>query len=891
MLCAEPLHVQHSSKPVLADASKLACGRNPSGVEGERGVWDYCIVSSTLSLQFFRFRDGSREDIDGDGASGSGSVCFTLSCINTGEVLKRAGALTAVRRERCMSSRTVAPHLDGSLSAHAAALLAQYCRGDGCGPTGKTGGAPGPQPQRRTIGEEKMLLDRVKSGFDKKNSEWLGYLSLSLSLPTIAVLVQCRGSSQEMVLVLRPHVHAGKSASLGYHASLTSTSELTRRLVISPCGSTLLALPDRFGVVEDPLRACEETTPLLSGQLVRLSGVESLSPLPAHVLSGAAARGEGGLQRVELLMGRELVWAHCRWGGDEKIELVLLSRCGVGLVCTEGGIAGTALGGVGLRCVRFFFCADVPGRGLASEITTAAAPRLLHSTSADDDTRPAKAAHVGLQRVVGCTPDGMVLLCAAENAPRDVTVVTATLLPSAVPGVLSPVTARLPAGFELHDVHVVSHPRFSGALLVGAAPRGSEAMEGHSVPQLHFLPFGATETTPVSTASFRQWSGLPAEFFSSSHPLRLLRVEVAADPTLSPSLLVALGSSRSPKTVATMLVTLPRGALYAREYIEGRGSVDERGVSVMVGAHVVQTMSRARLESEWRTRQRLRSPADAGRHGETLSVGWEAGPWVLEEECVHVAREALLEAQRRGAGVGVCLTCVMRVLAGIHCGVSAACTAIETTEELNFLRRLSEVAVAGMEVLQLSGSASAIQAGAALLHESVVGGAAVLSWQRLLAPVYDMAFTSTSMTPAVSALGPCSPMLQSTVALGHEWLLGEEEGRSLTIQGERYSMKTLREHAEKARPLEEVVQCVASGPASWEALTVLDIFWAARRLFLSHGAGAAVRLLQTLCESGTCAESVREMHAMYRGIEARGGACQVQIPLLEWRACHAQALP
>lgn len=929
MLYAQPLHVQHSAVPLLADAETIACGSNLSPVREERAVWDYCVVSNKLGIRFLQFRDGADADKGKDAPAGS--TFFILNCINGEDVLRenseKKGVLTAVRRESCVSCWTANPHVAGSQSAHATDLLARYHRASPLSTATaleQQNGAAGSGDA--AVGMQRLAAERAGSKFVKESRRWLDYLSLALSLPTVAVLVHYEGQERTVLLVLRPHVHAGKSASIGYHATVVPTSSIARRVAVTGCGRRVLVLPERFATVEDPLRACEASAPVVSGEVVEMVNSGCVGPTPFHVLAGEAAAGSRkGQQQVERVRGTPITWVQCRQGIHcSNMEVVLLSQRGLGLVCVAGSVPGTSVCGLRFRCIRCFVGAARSTLGADANAMIWGSdnrwvPALTGTSSeavavvGERSRGSAVRLHVPRQRVVGRSRDGLVLLCVPVSAPTEVTVVLATPRPTA--GALGqlPCTAHLPEWFDLQDVHVVLQPHFSGALLGGlnrTADARSSLRGGRSCPlELRFLPFGSSETCGVSVVSLRQWKTLPEDFFAPSHRMRFLSVEVVEDPSGTPTLLVVLGSTGGVKAVATLLVGFPSSTMCLQGCRRGEGGA---GLSVLVESHVAQTVAALRLQSEWSQRQR-RSDAVApwmclapcgvgtaptvaeqallddmveltpttscgeGRRGPATGAADDA-LCELEDGCVEALRLELLETQRDGGDVTRCVADVSQLFVGIQCGVAVASAVPDVVvEHMEYFRTLSRVLISGMEVLQLSGAASAMHAAASVLLSS--GGENVGPWQRLLRPVIEMAFTSTcgAAVMASSLLAGCGTVMRCAAAAGREWLQAEEERRTLSIGGTNYPLRTLRENAMKARPLEEVASALAAGPGSWEALSIVDIYWAARRLFLSSGPTAAVRLLQPLVSSPTCAQSTRQLHDMYREMDRKTSSRVAQL--------------
>lgn len=1002
MLCAEPLHVQRCSSSLFADEKTIAHGKNASCVEEERRVWHHCTVSKDLRVRFFRFRDGGECDgcaSSAEASSTSTSSFFTVPCMNVSEVVRKdgekAGVLTSLLPEMVVASalscRTAYPHVLGSASVHATDLLGMY------------NSALPPVPMgERCVSEGfaapawsgKAAAQREESGFVSKHASWLARLSLAVCLPTIAVLVRFGAGGRCALLVLRPHVHAGQSASLAYRASLVGVSGLARVVSLSPCGRRVLALPEHFATVEDPLRACEASTAVLTGEMIGLCGAECSAAVPFHVLAGALACGSSGARRMGRVLGSGVAFVQCREsaaGGSGELEVVVVSQRGTALVCVAGGVAGAALCGVCFRCARCVVCATTSAGGTAAAAARLAGSRggaalwqsaapshvLLDretgswSGSSSGSGGASSRRHVPRQRVLGCSADGLVLLCAPASDPSAVAAVLTSSLegPRRLGVPSAPCAVQLPAGFELQDAHFVTHARVCGALLCGVVrdPAVAAADKKKNKPcltarsccplQLYFLCAGAREAVAVSMMSFRQWAELPADFFAAPHTVRLLSVEVVRDPSGSDALLVALGSTCSAKVVATALVSLPCGDALLRDALLAAGAEASAGeaaagaVCRAVETHVAQTVALLTRREEFVRRQHRVAAAGLLRAADleqcfgvmSAEKSWDAagaasraraGPSVaaqgcmmelmllaaaardeaaemrrgslpaggagagagggvlcgLEEECMEALRLEVLERQRGGADVNPCVSCVCGLFAGVQRGVDAggatcgrgASAVVE--RHAGYFGALASVLVSGVELLALCGAASGIQAAAALLHQReddaagcAAGGAAaaaapaLLTWGALLRPVFDAAYVSTASAPvtAVRLLPSCSAVVREADTLGREWLQAEEARRCLTIAGATFPMLTLAAHQEGAKSVDAVVQCVDAGPSKWSELTVLDIYWAARRLFLSHGAAAAVKLLKPLSTSSTCAASVKQLLDMYSNVEDR----------------------
>eukprot|EP00796_Vickermania_ingenoplastis_P009179 gene9179-6456_t len=854
MLCAEPLHVQHSASALLsADPSGVVEGRNGSPVAEEQRVWQHCTVSRDLRVRLYRF--------------GAASTFFTLPCVNASDVVRKdgekAGVLSVLTRsavlDSCVSWRTAVPHVAGSQSAHAADLLEAY----------NSNPLSAPDADAAELGGGKLAAERLTDGFARRSGKWLELLSLSLGLPTVAALVRCSAVSRTLLLLLRPHVHAGKSACLAYRAALVPMSDLTRRVCVSPCGTWTAALPERFAVEADPLRCGEPAAPLLTGEL---------RATPVHFLAGAAAASP---RRVERMAGTALAWAQCRLSAAPcgGLEVVLVSHRGTALVCAEGGAADSALCGVCYRCVRCFVCA-----------TRAASPSGRASVSSGE-AGPTVRRHVPRQRVLGCSSDGVVLLCAPERTPREVTAVMAAAAPDNRRASVAPPAALLPEAFELHDTHVLTHPRFSGALLCGmsraAAAGGSLRGAAAGCPaELHLLPFGGGEALPVSMSSFRSWRSLPAAFFQPGCALRFLGVEVVADPCGCDALLVVLGSTGAAKAAATALVTLPSAVAWLREFVLGAGACGAAprvsGLAAAVELHVARGAAALRHRDEWAARHRragleacdttrclmaelVPAPwlaAAAGRRGVAAA---EDGLCAMVEECVDALRVELLDTQRAGGGdVGLCVSCVGAIFCGVQRGLDAvglgnggAAADAVIRRHRAFYGALARALLGALDVLECAGAASAIAAAAASVDPRPP------AWGELLRPLFDAAFTATCGAPVLTGglVPQCSPAVRAAVGLGSAWLPRESERRRVAIGDASCTLRTL--------PAPAGGHALAGGRGALASLTVLDIYWAARRLFLASGPAAALELLSSICGAASCAANVQQLRDMYAALDAK----------------------
>eukprot|EP00796_Vickermania_ingenoplastis_P009185 gene9185-6462_t len=861
MLCAEPLHVQHSASALLsADPSGVVEGRNGSPVAEEQRVWQHCTVSRDLRVRLYRF--------------GAASTFFTLPCVNASDVVRKdgekAGVLSVLTRsavlDSCVSWRTAVPHVAGSQSAHAADLLEAY----------NSNPLSAPDADAAELGGGKLAAERLTDGFARRSGKWLELLSLSLGLPTVAALVRCSAVSRTLLLLLRPHVHAGKSACLAYRAALVPMSDLTRRVCVSPCGTWTAALPERFAVEADPLRCGEPAAPLLTGELVRVTGNECQRATPVHFLAGAAAASP---RRVERMAGTALAWAQCRLSAAPcgGLEVVLVSHRGTALVCAEGGAADSALCGVCYRCVRCFVCA-----------TRAASPSGRASVSSGE-AGPTVRRHVPRQRVLGCSSDGVVLLCAPERTPREVTAVMAAAAPDNRRASVAPPAALLPEAFELHDTHVLTHPRFSGRSCA-----------------LHLLPFGGGEALPVSMSSFRSWRSLPAAFFQPGCALRFLGVEVVADPCGCDALLVVLGSTGAAKAAATALVTLPSAVAWLREFVLGAGACGAAprvsGLAAAVELHVARGAAALRHRDEWAARHRragleacdttrclvpaglpsagplemaelVPAPwlaAAAGRRGVAAA---EDGLCAMVEECVDALRVELLDTQRAGGDVGLCVSCVGAIFCGVQRGLDAvglgnggAAADAAIRRHRAFYGALARALLGALDVLECAGAASAIAAAAASVDPRPP------AWGELLRPLFDAAFTATCGAPVLTGglVPQCSPAVRA-----RRWGLAVRGCQGSRSAGAwRSAMRAARCGRCRRRPggtrsLADVASCVAAGPEALASLTVLDIYWAARRLFLASGPAAALELLSSICGAASCAANVQQLRDMYAALDAK----------------------
>lgn len=516
MLCAEPLHVQQCSSSLFSDEKVLSQGSNASMVAEERSVWSYCVVkSSPIELRFFRFCDGQLEEASQrskNSVHGAGSTFFTLSCINSNHFCRKEGEKyevfssidPSVVVDGVMSSRTRYPHVAGSMMVHAAELLEKDYGSNG---------------KAFTVREEQRSSTK---GFAVKNRTWLAYLSLALGLPTITLLLRFGpGGSQRVALLLRPHVHAGKNATLAYWGSLVRVSDLSSRLSICSSGGHVMVLPDRFDTVDDPLAASDSATVVLTGQWVTVeNSVDEPQSSTLYVQAGELVSRNSGTRRMTRIMGSTIMWAECREsaGFQKKVEIILGSYRGNLLTCTAGSIRETASQGCFFHCVRCFVAVTEVGKTdetcysvesdlpFANAVLEGSLVPLLHTIPTTvnpaknmpqslpyhclEDT-PSRRVHVPRQRVRGCSGDGLIWICVPETV-SDVTEITVVLSCSAASVAecsfavedaeetessavfdkddrYCRMRCKLPKGFFLDDVFFVYHPRITGVLIAGVS--------------------------------------------------------------------------------------------------------------------------------------------------------------------------------------------------------------------------------------------------------------------------------------------------------------------------------------------------------------------------------------------------------------------------------------
>lgn len=912
MLFAEPLRVQRSTSSVFGHEKAVVQVKNGSPLESERKVWTLCTVLNDLRVRVVAFREGIQA---GANNKSSATSFFTLECVNAEQLLAKTGVLYHFSVENVLGSgsshRTQWPVLDGSKCEIAAELLTRMEESISQTESSHHPNAPWMK--------EKSFL--------KKNESWLAKLSLALHLPTIAILLRASsGTKPIQLLLLRPHVHAGNHSSVAYWASVVAVHEQCQHVALSPSGDAAIAVPAHFSTMEDPLKRCEASTSVLSGQIALLRGFERVPAVQSlHVLGGVVAEGSSGPRRMDRLLGSRLAFVQLREAAANTwnkglVELIAGSHRGGIVISRPGRVEGAVQCGLCFRCARYTI--GIPGRGdswLLPPASTLSFAALKSGEAKEEDVlapTPATASahrvsyHVSRQRCVGSSNDHLVVLMSPESSvPAAVAPVLVSSGERSPRLSLTSPRVVLPASFTLHDTHAVFHPCVSGCLMVGVLANGPK--EKKMPLQLYFLRWGAAELLPVHIASFRHWAELPSDFFSPLSALRILSAEVVKDSAGTPSLLVALGSTTSHHSIATLLVSLPHVEWWVQEVCQhARESCRVGGLGAGIAMSVAQSFSLMQQEQAWQRRQYCVSSAGLvtskelhqyfGSEAESedprsskgsLITEWmllsaPQHPWIeglakstmdagqsesyfctLLEECVGILRVELLTQQRNGGNLHPCLSCLCALFAGVQDGVDAirlpseSSPLIEKERYLSFFRVLSNALLSALEVIALSHSASAILAAVSFLQgsekkggEHGAPGVVLEWWHKLLEPVFDSAYRwlASAATLASRLLPHCSEGFRRSATCSKSLLHNS---------GNRAASPLLLpcNEASSIEPLKETLKDASSA----------EILSAARRLFLSNSADAAVKLLQAVSLTHPAAAELQRDCDMFAALQKR----------------------
>lgn len=190
-----------------------------------------------------------------------------------------------------------------------------------------------------------------------------------------------------------------------------------------------------------------------------------------------------------------------------------------------------------------------------------------------------------------------------------------------------------------------------------------------------------------------------------------------------------------------------------------------------------------------------------------------------------------------------------------------------------------------IELLLRHGASSAVAACVSYALFPSSGGAHDGVWHALFAPLCDavlpLVLTSASGATVLTLpmlLPYCSDSVRDVVSRARSVFEEAEREGSLAVNGDVVSMQRLAQSGESVRSLEEVLTCMRTpGPAGMSSLTLLDVFWAARRLCLCKGPAAAVSFLQELTSTGLSSESVKQLQAWYEYVKARVDALGLRV--------------
>ncbi|EPY20989.1 hypothetical protein AGDE_14362 [Angomonas deanei] len=151
------------------------------------------------------------------------------------------------------------------------------------------------------------------------------------------------------------------------------------------------------------------------------------------------------------------------------------------------------------------------------------------------------------------------------------------------------------------------------------------------------------------------------------------------------------------------------------------------------------------------------------------------------------------------------------------------------------------------------------------INESGIARGSV--WHMFVQALIDTASTSLVRNEYVQSLTPHFSRRMMLLLRNARSLLEEEEKKNSVCMGDvRVPLLTLNAHENKSKPIEEVRRFVANGFRGDNPISVLDVYWASRRLFLEESPQAAVELLQQFSRSGSCSDTLVQLQSFYESI-------------------------
>lgn len=138
------------------------------------------------------------------------------------------------------------------------------------------------------------------------------------------------------------------------------------------------------------------------------------------------------------------------------------------------------------------------------------------------------------------------------------------------------------------------------------------------------------------------------------------------------------------------------------------------------------------------------------------------------------------------------------------------------------------------------------------------GSACSASWAAMVAPLVDVAYMGALHSREITTLliPHCTAALRQMTAAARECLpLGDEATRELE--------QALQQSRGLVKDVETVLAMVERGRRGMADLTVADVYWAAKTLFLSKGCQAPLELLSKIIATGYSGEAVRKIHDVY----------------------------
>lgn len=614
--------------------------------------------------------------------SGAGSTFFSLSCLNSNHFCRKEGEKYEVFSsivpsavvDGVMSSRTRYPHVAGSMMVHATELLEKDYRSNGNGFTAAEGqrsstkgfavknrnwlaylslalGLPtialllrfGPGGTQRVA---LLLRPHVHAGKNAKLAYWGSLVSVS-------------GLSSRLAI-----------CSSGVHVMALPDRFDTVDDLLAASDPTTVILTGQWITAEDSVGEPQSSTLYVqAGELVaRNSGTRRMTRILGSTLMWTELRASAGCQaKVEIILGshRGNLLA-CTAGSIREAApqgcFFHCARCFVAAtvvgrteevydsVESDSPLAHALVHGTLVSLLQ----KNIPGTVSLEKNTFHSFP--FHGL----ESKPSRRLHIPRQRVRGCSGDGLIWICVPEafSDETEVSVVLSCTAASVAECSMGAEDAegagsravydkddgycrmhcKLPKGFFLHDVFFVYHSRITGVLFAGLSksvtstsltssgqsnppkPREGERVSSRGCPfQLFFMVLGTGVCLPISMESFRQWRSLPKDFFSESHTVRLLSVDVVMDPSGSESLLVAMGSSGASKVVATALISFPRVEHQVQQALQKPNG--GMGLSMLVSIHVAQSVLRLQEHADWRKRQ---SPSNFHSPSREIDGGFQA---------------------------------------------------------------------------------------------------------------------------------------------------------------------------------------------------------------------------------------------------------------------------